>query len=91
MVITLCGRARESCPHLPSRPVTAHWGIPDPSELADRRSWAHAFNDTVALLAWRIDLMLALRMDLLERLVIEERLKAIATQVPPSQTRLGAP
>jgi hypothetical protein len=40
--------------------------------------------DWSALLAWRIDLMLALRPELLERLVLGDRLKAIATQVPPS-------
>jgi arsenate reductase len=85
MVITLCDRARESCPNLPSRPVTAHWGIPDPGETADVGRRANAFDDAVTLLSWRIDLMLALRTELLERLVIGERLKAIATQVPPSQ------
>jgi protein-tyrosine-phosphatase len=93
MVITLCDRARESCPNLPSRPVTAHWGIPDPSETTDVGHRANAFDDTVMLLSWRIDLMLALRTELLERLVIEERLKAIATLVPPSQptTSTGTP
>lgn len=85
MVITLCDRARESCPNLPSRPVTAHWGIPDPIETTHVSHRANAFDDTVSLLSWRIDLMLALRTELLERLVVQERLKAIATQVPPSQ------
>jgi arsenate reductase len=83
MVITLCDRIRESCPAPSNRPVTAHWGIPDPTAVADLAARAHAFDETLALLSWRIDLMLALRTDLLERLVLEERLKAIATQVPP--------
>jgi protein-tyrosine-phosphatase len=85
MVITLCDRARESCPNLPNRPVTAHWGIPDPSEITDVTLRVHAFEDTLALLSWRIDLMLALRPELLERLVIEERLNAIAMQAPALQ------
>ncbi len=85
VVITLCDRARESCPNLASRPVTAHWGIPDPSETTDVGHRAKGFDDTVALLSWRIDLMLALRTELLERLVIEERLKAIAMRMPPAQ------
>ena len=85
MVITLCDRARESCPNLPSRPVTSHWGIPDPSEAKDGGHRANAFDYTVSLLSWRIDLMLALRTELLERLVAEERLRSIATLSPPPQ------
>ena len=86
MVITLCDRARESCPNLPNRPVTAHWGVPDPVLIADATRRQIAFDDTVALLSWRIDLMLALRPDLLEKLVLEERLQAIAAQTPSSSS-----
>lgn len=89
MVITLCDRARESCPNLPSRPVTAHWGIPDPAESGTNASLRQkAFNDTLALLAWRIDLMLALRPELLDKLVLEERLQAIATKSPASPSSI---
>lgn len=84
IIITLCDRARESCPNLPSRATTAHWGIPDPAEIADVGRRARAFEDTLALLSRRIDLMLSLRPELLERLAIEERLKAIAVEVPAS-------
>lgn len=84
MIITLCDRALENCPRFPNRPVTAHWGIPDPSFIRDATRRAAAFHDTVALLVWRIDLMLALRPDLFEKLVLEERLKAIGAQTPPS-------
>lgn len=92
IVITLCDRARESCPNLPSRPVTAHWGIPDPAESGhDATMRQKAFNDTLALLAWRIDLMLALRPELFDKLVLEERLQTIARQTPPSSpTTAGA-
>ena len=84
MVITLCDRSREQCPNLPNRPVTAHWGVPDPVIPTDATRREAAFDDTLALLSWRIDLMLALRPDLLEKLVLEERLQAIALQAPPS-------
>ena len=92
IVITLCDRARESCPTLPSRAATAHWGIPDPATTGtDASIRQKAFNETLALLAWRIDLMLALRPELLDKLVLEERLQNIATQAPPpSPTASGA-
>lgn len=85
MVITLCDRSRESCATLPSRPVTAHWGIPDPVSADAKSVRQNAFDDTVSLLSWRIDLMLALRPELLERLVLEERLRGLATAYPPSR------
>ena len=84
IVITLCDKAHESCPTLPSRPVTAHWGIPDPVSAGAKSARQNAFDDAVGLLSWRIDLMLALRPDLLEKLVLEERLRGLSTAYPPS-------
>ena len=85
MIITLCDRSREGCPNLPNRPATAHWGIPDPAAAIEGGLRTKAFDDTIALLSWRIDLMLALRVDLLEKLVLEDRINAIATQAPAAQ------
>jgi protein-tyrosine-phosphatase len=80
IVITLCDRLRESCPTLPDRAVTAHWGVPDPTAKTDPMHRALAFRETVALLAWRLDLMLALPATSLERLALEERLRSIPAQ-----------
>ena len=82
LAITLCDRARESCPTLPSRPVFAHWGVADPSSIDDPVRRAAAFREAVALIGWRIDLLLALRAEVLDRLVFEERLRAIGLQHP---------
>ena len=84
IVITLCDKAHESCATLPSRPVTAYWGIPDPVSVGAKSARQNAFDDAAGLLSWRIDLMLALRPDLLEKLVLEERLRGLSTAYPPS-------
>jgi len=52
-VITVCDRAKESCPVFPGHPTIAHWSIPDPADEAGFRA---VFLD----LSRRIDLLLAL-------------------------------
>jgi arsenate reductase len=77
-VITVCDRANESCPIFPGQPVLAHWGMRDPAEVtgseADRR---RAFRDAFVLIARRIDLLLALPVEKLERLALVAKLEAI--------------
>jgi protein-tyrosine-phosphatase len=77
-VITVCDKARESCPFFPGQPILAHWGMPDPAavqghDLAKRS----AFLDALTLISRRIDLMLALPVEKLERLALEARVQAI--------------
>jgi arsenate reductase (thioredoxin) len=80
-VITVCDRAKESCPIFPGQPVLAHWGMRDPAEVeGDEVRKLQAFRDTVATLGRRIDLLLALPIEKLERLVLEERVRAIGSQ-----------
>jgi protein-tyrosine-phosphatase len=80
-VITVCDRAKESCPIFPGQPVLAHWGMPDPAEVeGDEAKKSQAFRDTVATLGRRIDLLLALPVEKLERLVLEQRVRAIGSQ-----------
>jgi protein-tyrosine-phosphatase len=85
LVITLCDRIKETCPALPSRPITAHWGVPDPAAINDVKLRRAAFSNTLNLLAWRIDLMLAIRLDQFESWVLENRLEAIAQRTTPKR------
>jgi len=80
-VITVCDRAKESCPYFPGQPLLAHWGMPDPAEVegSDEAKRA-AFQDTFVTLSRRIDLLLALPVDKLEGLALEARVKDIGTQ-----------
>lgn len=77
-VITVCDRAKESCPVFPGQPMLAHWGMPDPATVAgDDAARRAAFRDAFLVLNRRIDLLLALPLERLERLALEARVRAI--------------
>ena len=88
IVITVCDRAKESCPILPGQPVLAHWGMDDPAEVrGDEAAVRRAFEAAFTLLSHRIDLLLALPLEKLEQAVVARRVRSIGVQganVPPS-------
>lgn len=78
-VITVCDNAAgETCPIWPGRPATAHWGVPDPvaaeGSEEDRR---RAFQSACALLRKRVERLLALPLDRLDRSDLQRELRAI--------------
>ena len=82
-VITVCDRAKESCPIFPGQPVLAHWGMPDPAEVrGDDAVKRRAFRDAFVLLSRRIDLLLALPLEKLDGLALEARVRAIGGSGP---------
>ncbi len=84
-VITVCDRAKESCPIFPGQPVLAHWGMPDPAEVeGDDAAKRAAFRDAFVLISRRIDLLLELPLSKLSRLALEARLRAIGGTVTQS-------
>jgi arsenate reductase len=78
-VFTVCDNAAgEVCPVWPGQPITAHWGIADPAAVtgpdADkRRAFLRAFTELSA----RINLLLALPFEKLDRLTLKRRLEEI--------------
>lgn len=81
LVITVCDRARESCPIFPGRPVLAHWAMPDPAEVeGDDDRKREAFREAFTVLSRRIDLLLALPLERLERTAVEEQVRAIGSR-----------
>jgi arsenate reductase len=84
IVITVCDNAAgEVCPVWPGQPVTAHWGVPDPAAIdgteVERR---RAFQSAWMTLRRRIDLLLALPLDKLDRLAMQQQLRAIGKTEP---------
>jgi len=77
-VITVCDRAKESCPIFPRQPALAHWGMPDPADVTgDELTRQAAFWGAFLLLSRRIDLLLALPLEKLERMALEARVRAV--------------
>jgi arsenate reductase len=80
-VVTVCDNAREACPIFPGQPVLAHWGMEDPAEAAGSdEEKARAFDVARQLITRRIDLLLALPLEKLERLATETRVRAIGSE-----------
>lgn len=88
MIFTVCDNAAgEVCPVWPGKPITAHWGVEDPaavtgSDDAKRRAFLKAFSE----LSSRINLLLALPLDKLDRHALKSRLDEIGQ----SASRTGA-
>ena len=81
-VVTVCDKAAgEICPLWAGQPVTAHWGFPDPAgiEGTDEEKRA-AFALTLRQIRNRVQLFLSLPLETLDRMAIENRMRAIGKQ-----------
>jgi arsenate reductase len=78
-IITVCDNAAgEVCPIWPGQPVSAHWGVPDPvATTGSEEARSKAFQVAGMMLRQRIDLLLALPMEKLDRMSLQRELRAI--------------
>lgn len=79
MVITVCDQAAgEACPVWPGQPITAHWGIEDPShaEGSDIER-ERAFVTALRYLRNRITVLLSLPIASLDQLMLTSRVREI--------------
>jgi protein-tyrosine-phosphatase len=82
-IITVCDNAAgEACPAWLGHPATAHWGVPDPVGVEgsddDRR---RAFRDAYATLRKRVELLVALPVEKLDRVEAQAKLREIGQVV----------
>jgi protein-tyrosine-phosphatase len=81
-VLTVCDNAAgEVCPVWPGQPITAHWGIEDPSLFQgpeDRK--LQEFARVARGLERRIELFVGLAVEKLDRTTIEKKLRDIGKQ-----------
>ena len=76
-VITVCDKARESCPVWPGQPVIAHWGSEDPDGAQGEESQRRAVKKVDVEIYRRLGLFIALPLESLDRLRLEQMTKAI--------------
>jgi arsenate reductase len=89
-VITVCDHAAaEQCPFWPGKPITAHWGFPDPAayegtEDEKRRFFARVYRE----LENRLKLFTSFSIETLESTALKQRLnevgeiETLASQIP---------
>ncbi len=76
-VFTVCDNAAgETCPIWPGQPMTAHWGVEDPAAV-EGAGQAEAFWNAYQQLRRRIELFLALPLEDIDELSLQNRLRAI--------------
>ena len=85
-VITVCDNAaNEVCPVWPGHPMTAHWGLPDPSAVPgsddDKR---RAFAETMRALSNRLNSFVSLPVDKLDKLSLQKKLDEIGQSKSPA-------
>ena len=78
-MFTVCDNAaNEVCPVWPGQPMTAHWGVPDPSRATGNEAErAFAFADTHRMLSQRISIFVSLPLGSLDKLSLQRRLDDI--------------
>lgn len=88
-VFTVCDNAaNEVCPVWPGQPVSAHWGLPDPSAADGNDSERHfAFADTHRMLYQRISIFTNLPLASLDKLSLQKRLDEIGRATAPASEK----
>ncbi|HTR04402.1 MAG TPA: arsenate reductase ArsC, partial [Thermoanaerobaculia bacterium] len=77
-VVTVCDKARESCPVWPGQPIVAHWGSDDPDAVeGDEEAKKRAVKNVAVEIYRRLGLFTALPIASLDRLRLEEATKSI--------------
>ncbi|MGD0801128.1 MAG: arsenate reductase ArsC [Terracidiphilus sp.] len=78
-VVTVCDSAAgEMCPFWPGKPVTAHWGFPDPAAVEGMEDEKRAaFTRIFHQMRNRVQLFLSLPLETLNRMAIERQVRAI--------------
>ena len=86
-VFTLCdSAANEACPVFPGRPMSAHWGLPDPAAATGNEALRRtAFADAYRMINNRVTVFANLPMASLDKLSLKTQLEEIGQAQPPEE------
>ncbi|AOB32291.1 arsenate reductase [Bordetella sp. H567] len=78
-IFTVCDNAAgEVCPVWPGKPMSAHWGVPDPAAVeGSDEARRKAFHDAAVTLKRRVELLLALPLARLDAMSLQHELHGI--------------
>ena len=81
-VITVCDNAaNEVCPVFPGRPVSAHWGVPDPAAVGGSDEQRHeAFSQALRVLRRRVQELTGLPFDSVDKIALRAQLREIGSR-----------
>lgn len=80
-VFTVCDKAAgEVCPVWPGQPLTAHWGVPSPSDHGSDSDVLHQYAEAAQTLRRRIELLVALPIEKLDRIALQREIASIGQQ-----------
>src|SRR3984885_14822147 len=81
-VFTVCDKAaKEVCPIWPGLPMTAHWGVADPTAVrGTEKEIERAYRDAFLALERRISLFLCLPLATIDQLAIKKQIDKIGHQ-----------
>jgi len=78
-VITVCDRAKETCPLWSGQPITAHWSFEDPGKAeGSLEEKSKIFRKVFTEIQTRVRLFAAFPMDKLSRLELENEVRKLA-------------
>jgi arsenate reductase len=91
-IFTVCDDAAgEVCPVWPGKPLTAHWGVADPSAVnGSELEIARAFQEAYRLLYRRIELFAALPIRGLDTMTLKTRLREIGHEEGATEKAMSA-
>ena len=71
IIITVCDRAKESCPLFPGQPKIAHWNIPDPTRATGAKE-IDKYKDVAQQILQRVQLLCMFPIEKLGHLVTQQ-------------------